>query len=61
MDVYNLKEEKTNDDYLTQDRARQEELRGLMVALDFDMDPSLVLENKDLVRFLGKLEIMPNI
>lgn len=49
------KEDRIEDDYLTQSKARQEELRAFMVALDYDMDLNLVLENKGLAHCLSKL------
>jgi len=55
-----LKEEGIRDGYLTKSKARQEELRGLMVVLDYDIDINLVLENKSLARYLGKLQIIDN-
>lgn len=42
-------------DYLIQSKARQEELRGLIVALNYDMDSNLLIENKGLAHFLGRL------
>ena len=49
-----IREENLVDDYLTQSKARQEELKGLIVALHYDIDPELVLE-KGLARILSKL------
>ena len=43
--IYNNIEEQ-EDDYVAQSKARQEILRGLVVSLDYDIDPELVLEKK---------------
>ena len=47
--------EKQEDDYMTQSQARQEELKAIIRAVDYDIDLTLVLGKKGLACILSKL------